>query len=144
MKQLNEKNQERHFSLLLIFLLAASSVSAQTTTTTNNRTSGSFLGWGSFGTSGSLEIRNDFTGSYPINFFTGGNSTTNQRMTILGSAGNGYVGIGSGFSTPQALLHINGYANAGNTGEVFRSSGPDDNLNAWQMYLNPLRIEAFE
>ena len=130
-----------NFKTNLNFLIVGSLVMmpvlviSQTTITSNTRTvPTAFLGWNSSGLPGSVDLRNDFLGSYPLNFFTGGNSTANQRMTILGSAGNGYVGIGSGFSTPQALLHINGYANAGNTGEVFRSSGPDDDINAWRMY----------
>lgn len=133
MKAINFNTQSRCCLFLILF---PTLVMSQTTLTSNTRTSTTaFLGWNNTGTPGSLDVRNDFTGSQPINFFTGGNAAANQRLTILGSAGNGYVGVGSGFNTPQALLHINGNATTGTTGEVFRTSGPGSNvINAWRMY----------
>lgn len=79
-----------------IILLSFSSSSAQSDVLTHVRSNTFFVGWDNTGTSGSLEIRNDFT--QPINFFTNGS----QQATILS---NGNVGIGTAFS-PTFKLDI--------------------------------------
>ena len=67
----------------------------------------------------------------PINFLTGGT----QRMIITNGTGltSGFVGIGDGFSTPQNLLHVNGFA-TNNTGFLFRTDGSNTIKNIWQIY----------
>lgn len=52
------------------FCLHSVFLNAQATDATNVRTGGYFLGWDNNGTTGSLEIRNDF--DQPINIFNSG------------------------------------------------------------------------
>lgn len=44
----------------------------------------------------------------PFLFYAGGNSTANLSMMIQGTAGStqGFIGMGSGFTNPQSLLHL--------------------------------------
>lgn len=58
------------------------------------------LGWDNTGTSGSLEIRNDF--AQPIIFFTNGSGS--PYMGILGNTHPGFVGIGT--TTPNYKLDV--------------------------------------
>lgn len=44
-----------------------------------------------------------------------------------------FVGIGRGFSNPQALLHVSS-TNFISTGEVFRTDGPSTDINAWRLW----------
>lgn len=53
-----------------------------------------------------------------------------QRMYIDNDA-TGFVGIGNSFSSPNFLLHIN--SNNDPTGDLFRSTAPDNLLNRWVM-----------
>ncbi len=88
--------------IVIAFLLLSLASYAQVTRL-NNQATGSteYVGWNSAGTAKSLDIKNYFNNSYPINFFTTSGGTTAQRMTILSS---GYVGIGT--STPNNLLQV--------------------------------------
>ena len=70
-------------------------------------------------------IGTDASWNAPLNFITVGT----QRMTITPT---GLVGISNGLA-PLSLLHINSSGNPIG-GEVFRTSGPGANLNAWRMY----------
>lgn len=98
------KNSIKHVILIITALNFASHLAfAQCGTawcpTGNTISNGDILG----GTGGAnpLNIQTASTQTQPINFSTAGT----QRMTI-GSGGN--VGIGSGFATPQNLLHVHG------------------------------------
>lgn len=66
--------------LLVIICTTFSSSFGQSTAIGNGRVAGRFLGWDNSGTSGTLEIKNDFS-SQPINFST----SSNQRVAIDGN-----------------------------------------------------------
>lgn len=79
-------------------------------------------------------------GTQPIIGTLGGNNQplllyTNgaQRIHISENLGSseGFVGIGLNFLAPDYLLHINGMNN--NTGNVFKTTGPDHLPNRWVM-----------
>ncbi len=120
-------------SILLLAFACVFEISVIAQSTTNNNSSFAFpqmLGYDGTVLGGGapkvLEIRNDF--NLPIEFHTNGT----QRMYIAnGGATNGFVGIGSNFSTPASLLHVNGTNN--NTGNLFETTGPLGLDNIWEM-----------
>lgn len=89
-------------AIAIIISMSSESVMAQATQATNVRTSGFYLGWDNTGTSGALDIKNDF--SQPIRFYT--NASASPYMTILGSTNPGFVGIGT--TAPGELFEVSG------------------------------------
>jgi hypothetical protein len=103
-------HMKKNFVTLLLTLGSTSLFAQGPWLTTGNATAGgNFLGT---------------VNAQPLNFRT--NNT--QRMTITPT---GLVGVGQ--TTPLSLLHINSNGNA-IAGELFRTSGPAGQINAWRMY----------
>jgi hypothetical protein len=120
-----------HFLIVALTanLLFVTSVYSQNTVQ-GNTASGAFeyLGWGG-GTSKDLYIQNNF-GNKNIVLWTNDSSSTQQRMTILGS--NGHVGIGT---TPITRLDVNGTINI-RSGE-YRISNSLGTVSARALFLVP-------
>lgn len=120
-------------SILLLAFACVFEISVIAQSTTNNNSSFAFpqmLGYDGTVLGGGapkvLEIRNDF--NLPIEFHTNGT----QRMYIAnGGVTNGFIGIGSNFSTPFSLLHVNGVNNA--TGNLFQTTSDENLINRWVM-----------
>ena len=84
-----------------------------------------YVGYDGSGTNNrSLDLKNLF-GNYNINFWTNNNTSTLQKMTILGSStsNDGFVGIGTSFTPKYKLdvdagdINLNTYTNAYRIGD---------------------------
>ncbi|MDD2385377.1 MAG: hypothetical protein PHP52_01185, partial [Bacteroidales bacterium] len=69
-----------------------------------------------------------------ILFSTGAGTNNHSRIVIKGEEGDnqGFVGIGTNYSNPLSVLHID--ANNMATGEIFRTNGPSTVFNSWRFF----------
>jgi hypothetical protein len=105
------------------YLLLGTTVNAQISQVGNGApgAAADYVGWNA---TRPFALTVSHKGNFPINFET--NSI--NRMTITPT---GLVGIGQ--ITPLSLLHINSNGNTIN-GELFRTTGPSNQTNAWRMF----------
>jgi hypothetical protein len=69
-------------------------------------------------------------GNFPINFET--NGTERMRLTPTGE-------LGVGTSTPASLLHLTSTS----SGNLFRTNGPNNVTNQWQLFTNNQKFRVF-
>jgi hypothetical protein len=79
-----------------------------------------------------LQIQHNATGQ-PITFFTS-NGTPTERMRLTPT---GELGVGT--STPSSLLHLTSTT----SGNIFRTNGPNNVTNQWQLFTNSQKFRVF-
>lgn len=121
------------YVLSFLILGVSMRVNAQVTQLANVSPIGTpFLGWDNTGLSRSLIIRNDFT-NQPITFFTSsGTPMERMRLTPTGE-------LGLGTTAPSSLLHLT----SASSGNLFRTNGPNNVLNQWQLFTNSQKFRVF-
>jgi hypothetical protein len=113
-------------SMILLF-----SVNAQISTLGNTGVAANYVGWANT-EAFPLQIRHNATGQ-PITFFTS-NGTPTERMRLTPT---GELGVGT--STPSSLLHLTSTT----SGNIFRTNGPNNVLNQWQLFTNNQKFRVF-
>ena len=119
------KTKKRILAGSIVFLLTQTNIIAQGLNWQINGNAG-ITGANYLGTNNAAPLQLRTTLAQPILFQTNG---INERMRITPT---GLVSISNGLA-PLSLLHLNSNGNPIG-GEVFRTSGPGANLNAWRMY----------
>jgi hypothetical protein len=113
-------------SLILLF-----SVNAQISTLGNTGIAANYVGWANT-EAFPLQIRHNATGQ-PITFFTS-NGTPTERMRLTPT---GELGLGT--TTPSSFMHLN----TTTTGNLFRTNGPNNVTNQWQLFTNSQKFRVF-